>query len=309
MTPEIFAEWMRRQGHRVVRTASTYWHSQGPGAYQAFPYHWIIQPSAAELNEFVREHRVLALRHSTAVNSPFGCLSYHVVRDEPSYGLSSLSRSARYEVRYGQRQFEVVRISFERLECEGWALEQDTLDRQGRILRNPKRSWRLKCMSAAEVPGFEAWAAVSNGRLAASQILFQMQDFWYLVGHQSLRQYLNRNVTSALTFAVTQKLLGRPGVKGILAGLHSLDAPPSVDSFKFRMGYRAKPVRQRVMFNPWLAPFMNRTSCALLKMARAVLPGRPLLSKTEGMVRFYLEGRLPARQQARPACLENLAVE
>ena len=37
MNSETFAEWLRRQGHRVYRTASSYWYEAGPRVLQAFP--------------------------------------------------------------------------------------------------------------------------------------------------------------------------------------------------------------------------------------------------------------------------------
>ena len=114
-------------------------------------------------------------------------------------------------------------------------------------------------------------------------------------------------VNNALNFVVTQTLLGRPGVRSVLYSLHSLDAPASMDQFKFRMGYRAKPVRQRVIFHPWLSPMMNAASHALLRLALALRPGHPLLSKAEGMLRFYLQARPAAAQPMAPGCLEDLS--
>lgn len=307
MTPEIFAEWMRRQGHRVVRTASTYWHSQGPGAYQAFPYHWVIQPSSDELLQFMRDHRVLALRYSAPVDGESGCLSYHAVRDDLAYGLKSLSARARHNVRHAR--CEVAPVGFDRLAQEGWALERDTLERQGRNQSASERAWRLKCVAAGDLPGFEAWAALSEGRLAGSLIACQVQDCCYILCQQSRREYLKAFVNNALSFVVTQNLLSRPGVESVLYGLHSLDAPASVDEFKFSMGYRAKPVRQRVAFHPWLSPMMNAASHALLRFVSALRPGHPVLSKAEGMLRFYLQGRPATGQQMAPACLQHLSAE
>lgn len=37
MTPEVFAEWLRRQGHRVVRTRSPYWFDAGPRGFVEVP--------------------------------------------------------------------------------------------------------------------------------------------------------------------------------------------------------------------------------------------------------------------------------
>jgi hypothetical protein len=103
-------------------------------------------------------------------------------------------------------------------------------------------------------------------------------------------------------------MLSRPGIKSIFYGLHSLDAPASVDEFKFRMGYTAKPVRSRVVFHSWLKPVFNRYSHAAVRRLLAWRPGDPILAKAEGMMRFYLEGRRPLAEQQRPECLKELDI-
>ncbi len=55
MNAEIFAGWLRRQGQTVVRTASSFWYEASPRAYQAFPYHWLIQPTEVELLSLLRQ--------------------------------------------------------------------------------------------------------------------------------------------------------------------------------------------------------------------------------------------------------------
>jgi hypothetical protein len=73
-----------------------------------------------------------------------------------------------------------------------------------------------------------------------------------------------------------------------------------VDQFKFHMRYTAKPVRQRVVFNSWLRPLFNSASYAVLQAGLRFWPGNPVLSKAEGMLRFYLQGRLPLSKQILP---------
>ncbi len=121
---------------------------------------------------------------------------------------------------------------------------------------------------------------------------------------QCHRDYLAEHVNNAMSFVVTKTMIERLEVKSILYGLHSLDAPPSVDEFKFRMGYTARPVRQRVVFNPWVRPMFNSASHALLRVGLRLRPGNPTLSKAEGMLRFYLQGRLPLSRQSLPQPLQ-----
>lgn len=305
MNAEVFAEWLRRQGHRVARTASSYWYDQGPRVYQAFPYHWIIEPPEEELSEFLRAQGAIGLRYSTPLEARLGQVSYHAVYSAPEYNLSLLSKWSRKNVRRGLRNCTVEPLSFERLADEGWALQIDTLDRQGRELEVEKAAWSRRCRSAADLPGFEAWGALVEGHLGASVITLPMGDCCYMLYQQSLREHLPDHVNNALSFAVTQTMVERSGIRSILYGLHSLDAPPSVDEFKFRMGYEARPVRQRVVFHPWLRPAFGRASHALLRQMQRLRPGHPRLSKTEGMVRFYLEGKRPLQDQDWPPPLHD----
>jgi hypothetical protein len=305
MNPEVFAEWLLRQDHKVIRTPSSYWVDFGPRVFQAFPYHWLIEPSKEELTSLLKEHRALGLRYSTTPSAAQGAVSYHAVYEAETYDYESLGKWARKNVRRGLSHCSVEPISFERLAEEGFALQTDTLARQGRKLDLAKEVWQTRCLSAMDLPGFDAWGALVDGGLAASVITFQMGDWGYMLYQQCHRDHLAKHVNNALSFVVTKTMINRPEIKAILYGLHSLDAPPSVDEFKFRMGYTAKPVRQRVVFHPWVRPFMNDASHALLRAGLKLKPGSPTLSKAEGMLRFYLQGRLPLAKQTLPPPLQT----
>ncbi len=306
MSPDIFSEWLQRQGRRVVRSASSYWHSEGVRALQAFPYHWTIEPNERELRELLRERQALCLRYSAPVSSPLGCLSYHMVRETPDYTVESLGKWARKNVRRGLRNCSVQPIALDLLAEEGWALQTDTLERQNRRVQISQRDWQTRCLAAKDLPGFEAWGALVDGRLAASVITFRMDDCVYMLSQQCHRQFLTAHVNNALSFTVTQAMLRRPGVRSIFYSLHSLDAPTSMDEFKFRMGYSARMVRQRVVFHPVLEPLVNPALHALFRTAKALRPGNPVLAKAEGMINFYLEGKRPLEEQARPALFSHL---
>ena len=170
MNPETFAEWMRRQGHQVIRTPSSYWYEAGPHVLQAFPFHWLIRPAEEEIRTLMFSHRVISLRYSTPVDYPEGKISYHIVLHNP-YTMEELRSQARNGVKRGLKRCRVEQVSFERLAVEGWILQQDTLDRQNRLRSMSKVEWERICLSATDLPGFEAWAAVSDGELAAALIV------------------------------------------------------------------------------------------------------------------------------------------
>jgi len=309
MNAECFAEWLRRQGYSVIRTPSSYWYEASARVYQAFPYHWLIEPDEEELLNLLGQRHGMALRYSTPLRSPLGCISYHAVYDNQTYTLSGLDRRSRQNVRAGLKNCRVEPIPLARLAEEGWALEKDTANRQGRELALSETIWRRRITAAQDLPGFEAWGALVDGRLVASLLTVQIEDWCELISQQCHRDYLNARVNNALAFVVTQTMVNRSGIRAIFYTLQSLDAPASVDDFKFRMGYVPKPVRQRVVFHPWFGVFAGTFTRTIVGRLLRSNPGSRTLAKADGMLRFHLEGKRPLEKQKSPECLLNLKMQ
>lgn len=305
MNAENFAEWYHRQGHHVIQTANSYWFNAGPRVYQAFPFGWLIKPSEKEMHEMMLKHGILSMRYSTSLDSSIGKVSYHVTISNP-YTLEMLRSQARNAVRRGLDKCIIETVPFECIAVEGWKLQQDTLDRQGRLSSMTESDWRRICLSAVGLEGFEAWAATVDGQLAASLITCRIDDTVYVPFACSHRKFLDMYVNNALFYSVTTNFLARDGVHGIFFSVQSLDAPKSVDDFKFRMGFTAKAVRQRVVFNPLLEPFItNLTQKGVIALSK-YFPKKASLAKVEGMVSFYLQGKLPLEHQDWPECLHHI---
>jgi hypothetical protein len=164
------------------------------------------------------------------------------------------------------------------------------LERQGRETGDTYEQFRRRFELASELEGFEFWGASVEGKLGAFLVTFRMNECCYMILQQCHRDFLKEHVNNALTFEVTRAMLARPGLQSIFYGMQSLDAPPSVDEFKFRMGYEAKPVSQRVAFHPLAAPLVNRASFAAVGALSKARPANRTLSKAAGMMRLYLEG-------------------
>jgi hypothetical protein len=290
VNPRVFAEWLEAQGERVVETPSSWWHSGGARVYQAFPYHWTIEPRKEDFDELFRRRGALAVRYSAPCESPRGLPGYQVVYDDPAYDLSTLSDWARKNVRRGLRNSTVEPISFDRFDSEAWLLRADSLDRQCRETGETREKFHRRFELASRLEGFEFWGAFVDGRMGAFLVTFRMEDCCNLLLQQCHRDFLKAHVNNALAFEVTQRMLARSGIRSIFYGMESLDAPPSVDEFKFRMGYRPKAVRQCVVFHPLAAPLVNGVSYAAMGALSRLRPSSRTLSKARGMMRIYLEG-------------------
>jgi hypothetical protein len=300
---EPAAEWLRRQGHRLVFTHSACWYNASSGVFQAFPYHVAITPSEDELRQVFREVRAVALRYSAPLSSPAGKISYHVVYSKPTYDLDQVSRQTRQNIRKGMKYAVIKPISFTKLAEEGWALRAETLARQGRSKAENIDWWRKLCLSAEGLPGFEAWGAFHNGKLVASLIVYLAGDCYLMLYQQSLTEHLRFGINNALGFVFTQNALARTEVKRLFYGFESLDASWKVDEFKLRMGYTAEPVRQRVLFHPVLRPMVKPVMLAILKYLGGNILRSPRWLKAAGMMQFALEGSRPLSKQGWPECL------
>jgi hypothetical protein len=309
MNAEIFAEWLRRQGYHVIRTVSSYWYEAGSRVYQAFPYHWVIQPAEDEILGLLRRHHAIALRYSAPVNSLPGKISYHAIYDQSAYTLEGLDRRSRQNIRTGLKSCSVEPVTFQQLAEEGWCLEVDTATRQGRKPALSQRAWCRRYLAAADLPGFEACGALVEGRLAASLLTFQMNDWSEFISQQCHHDYLCARVNNALTFVVTQTMVNRPEIRSVFYTIQSLNAPVSVDEFKFRMGFIPRPVRQRVAFHPLAPPAAIKYAHSLLAKYLKRSPESLFCSRAEGMLRYYLQGTLSIEKQNWPECLEERRLE
>ena len=296
-------EWLHRQGHHVIKTNSSFWYDIGPKVYQAFPYHQLIAPSSDEIRAIFRQSKAIALRYSTAIDQPEGQISYHVVYDRDHYELASLPKKARHDVTRGLQYASCEPIPLMCLATEGWRLREETLVRQGRRKAESRLFWETLCLSADGLPCYEAWGALHEGKLVAALLACTIDDTVAILYQQSMTQHLQFGINNALTYVFTREVLHRPGIRCIFYGLQSLDAPPSVDQFKFRMEYFPRPVKQRVVFHPIFALLVQPLGHRLIKLLLKVVPSSSRMAKAGGLVRTYLQGKHVLAEQEWPDVL------
>ena len=290
MQSEAYLEFQARQGHRIVETESCYWYNAQPGFYFYFPYHRLITPNDEELKRLLWGEPCVGIRYFTPLDH-IGKESYMIVCTDKNYDFASLdAHSARRETRKGLETFEIRQMEFKELATLGSNLDHDTLVRQGRaVLGQEEKKWRLYCSSTAGLEGFEAWGAFSNNNLAAFMVTYQMEDHFTILHQGSATRYLPLYPNNALVYFVTKLKLASPNVNTVYYGPQSLDAPESLDKFKFRMGFQKKPMKQTIIFNPLIKPFINGFTHKCIKLLSASKPKSDTFRKIEGTVRFYRE--------------------
>lgn len=290
MRSEPFLEFLARQGHRIIETESCYWYKAEPRFFFYFPYHKLIMPGEDELKRLLWGKPNIGVRYFTPMNLR-GKESFMIVCDEKNYDFTSLDpHSARRETRKGLENVEIRQMEFKELATLGSSLVHDTLNRQGRAhLRQEEKKWRLYCLSAQGLEGFEAWGAFAGNNLAAFMLTYQMEDHFTILQQGSATIYLPLYPNNALVYYVTKLKLASPDVNAVYYGPQSLDAPESLDKFKFRMGFQKKPMKQVIVFNPVIKPFIGGFTHKCIKLLSMSMPKSDVFRKIEGTLRFYLE--------------------
>ncbi len=288
---EPFAHFLAATGHRIRRGAGTYWYEASRGFLLAVPSHRLLQPSDEEIRALFRLQPCAGLRFSAPLEGT-GKLSYQIVCDDRDYGLERLSANVRSKVRRGLRRCDIAAVSFETIARDGLAADRDTLARQGRGVRLEGAAWDRHWRAAAAASTMEGWGAFVDGGLAAFLVTVQLDDSVEFLLARSRTDCLDAYPNNALVFEIARRMLVERRVRQITFGLESLEDVGALDQFKFGMGFRQAPLRQRVLFHPVLRAVLGHAGArALLRRwtdGRGARGG--FWQKALGLVRFAEAG-------------------
>ena len=252
-----FAEFWERQGRRVIETNSCFWFNSQPLSFASIPYHRVVDPSRRDLAEVFFRGPAFALRFlaEPAENGQAGGL---FVCSKDSYGLSSLQKKARNQTRRGLDHCRVERAEFSDLAQRGHKLNVGTFLRQGRGPATMTEAQRvLYCTAASQNSDFEAWVAWVDGQWAALLVTALVEDVLTILHQSSAGDHLAHYPNNALVFEVTRRKLNDPRVRLVSYGLLGLTDNGSLEHFKFGMGFSLEPLRDHLVINPALKPFLD----------------------------------------------------
>lgn len=290
MLLDEYANFLDRQGHHVIQSNGYYWYDAQPKFYFYFPYHRTICPSQDEINNLLWRSPALGIRY-LALPHDFGKFSYNIVCEDKSYGLESVDPNfARRQTRRGLENFQIRQISISEAHARGQQIFIDTLRRQG---RNPeywnKNRWDNYFSAAKGTNGIDVWGAFYQEDLAALLVGYHMEECYTILHQASSTHYLPKFCNNALVFYVTKTKINSDQIRMVFYGPQSLDAPETLDKFKFRMGFVKRPIKQRIVFHPFVKPFINRSSHSIVRRISTRYPKSDFWRKSEGMIRFYQE--------------------
>jgi hypothetical protein len=260
MNAELYAEFLRLLGFKVVKTRSCYWYTRASRFFfQNIPFHRGIEPTEEELQYFFEQSGAFAARYLTAGEVRDNDKSIWICEDS-NYDLSCLHKNARRGVRRGLDRCTIKQVEFSWLEKPAFPLIQDTLKRQNRLeTAVSPEEWRTFCTSAARFDDVQAWAAFAKNELASFILVSIIEDHAYILENYSATRFLSPYYpNNALTYAVTCEMLQNRCLSGINHGLEPFEDLNTLSEFKKKMGYRRKNLVQRLAVKPLYRKMLNR---------------------------------------------------
>lgn len=285
-----FGRFLASTGHQVITTTSAEWFDAGPRFFLGIPFHRAISPSDAEIGDFFRSSGALGMRFSAPIDGP-GRMSYQMACDAKPYDLSRLSGNTRSKVRRGLKRCTIERVGHEQVLRDGWQAHVDTLVRQGRgasVRAAARQRWEGYWQAVGFTPGAEVWAAMAGSVMAAFLVAIEIEDRVEFLLARSRDDHLDQYPNNALIYHVAAEMLARAEVLEVTFGLEALEEVGPLDEFKLTMGFRRRPLRQRVVLRRPLAALLRIPGMRplLLRFSTAAARRDARWRKVAGLLRF-----------------------
>jgi hypothetical protein len=259
---DISLEDLRRfasaQGMKIVEGESTLWVEKRQFFLESMPQHRRVHVSRAEVARlFLRGSAVIRYTCDEAEGSP----SFEYVWDDKNYGLESLHKDAKRNVRKNLDACSVRRVPYDLLRSEGLAINQSVFARQGR--RMPKSFltddglWRKYLDVCETLPFVEAYGAFIDDRLCAFSLVLLMDGYCYTYHPFASAESLKHYAMNVLIYSIVRTMLDRPEIQCVSYGLESFVPHPTLERFKLAMGCRKRPIGRRVLINPLARPIFS----------------------------------------------------
>jgi hypothetical protein len=287
MTLEIYSEFLKAIGKRVIPDDGCLWCQVAWRFYHCFPVHQPIHPSKPQLSKLFENGQTIGVRFSTDEAIHGGKASFVYLCEKATFDLNLLSANQRSKIRRGLKHCSVRPITdTEYFRTEGWTLHAETLKRQGRLANADRQEWDKMANCLGRFTGLEVWGAWIEEALASFVVTFQVENCVHLLTFRSSIPYLRFYPNNALIYTVVAEMLRRRQVQLVSFGEESLQTLESLDAFKTGLGFRKQPIVQKIVFNPIIAGAFNDMTKRLIGAIAKRRPESLFWKKALGVTEF-----------------------
>ena len=284
MTLETYINFLGATGKKAIPDDGYIWCYINWGFYQSFPVHRPIHPPRARISKILWETPAVGLRYGTDNHTGSGRSSFVYVCKKGEYTMNRLSANNRSKVRRGLKLCHIAPITnAEYFRKQGWALNAETLQRQGRLERKAKQKWEKLTNCLGRFEGMEVWGAWVNEALASFVLTFQIDGCVNLLTFRSSKEHLRFYPNNALIHTVVSEMLGRDNVEIVSFGEESLQELTSLDAFKIGMGFQKQPIVQKIVLHPAVGWVFNRLTRQIVQNIAHHCPHSTFWKKAAGV--------------------------
>ncbi|MGA2034651.1 MAG: hypothetical protein ABSG68_20580 [Thermoguttaceae bacterium] len=302
VTMEEYISALRRQGTRATPGCpGTCWQRSETLAMERTPPFCLDVPAKEEIRVLLRRTRSLVasyVRPADAEHPPNAWLYLCQNRD---YHLDVLAATARRDARRALRAFRLDFLDSSQFLQHGVVPFCETRARVGlsdgtpELFHNYAR--RLVQNPAYKIVG--AW----RGDCLAAYLWMMLVDDWAAIGAYAADEHLrycpnNGLIDFALDYCLTQRRCCR--VSYGLSSLQETSNALTLDYFKKRVGFEARPVHRAFAFHPVLRPLINSSTQWMLKHGARLFPRSRMVRKAAGLLNTYLGWHHPPRDGVDP---------
>lgn len=261
----VLARFLELRGRRIIRACGALWYIV-PGRFlMSLPYQKMLDPEPEELRRMIREAGAFGARFPSM--NWTGLESGLYVLRSRDYDIGSLHAKHRPRVRHALEHFQVRPAEKVQLLEQGYALNLQTMARQGRYdpeFGEPRR-WETLVEAAFACPGVSFPAVFSGSRMAAFMVTCREQKWLHILHQMSRQDDLPNFPNHLLTYTVTAQAAADASLEAVCYGCVPLFAADGLHEYKLRFGYEMLPHCSAIQLHPVLKAVLDRP------IARAVV--------------------------------------
>ncbi len=267
----------------------SFWLRSEWGAFERHPVFGVEVPEAAEINRIFWKNWTLVVSYLLPADSGHPANAWLYVCADKNYELEKLGTQARRNIRRALRRFRFEYCDVETLRTNGEHIFCQTRSRVG-LSDGTTQNFKRLCDSVAKNPGYRILAAWDGEVMAAYMLAICVED-WITFSAYAGNDHLNSCPNEGMIFHIMQQFF-RDGNGSIVSyGLSSIqdaDNVVTLDYFKKKVGFEARPVHRVFVFHPLIRPLINPISYWVVRKLAALWPRNRLLRKGLGLIAIQL---------------------
>jgi len=286
ITAQEYVEDLRRQGKKAfLEKDRVFWQESERLALERHPLFCSDVPLPREIRSLLWRSCSLVAAYVMPADDAHPVNSWLYLCENRDYSLECLASPARRKARRAMRVFRYEFIEPATLLAHGARPFCDTRTRVGLSDGTPQLFQKYAASLIAN-PAYQFVGAWCGDQLAAYLWILMVDDWAAVAGcaaNEHLRSYPNNGLLHfALDYCLTQ---GRCRVVSYgLSSIQEVNRTATLDYFKKKVGFEARPVHREFQFHPLIRPLVNPLTYWVVRGCSKVCPHSRTLRKAAGML-------------------------